>query len=56
MPFSTRHLCKSQNLSFVYQLLPASLGVSGGYKSVGTFLQGPRHCVPDTQLSLDRPV
>lgn len=54
MPFSTRHLCKSQNLSFVYQLLPASLGVSRGYKSVGTFLQG--HHVPGTQLSLDRPV
>lgn len=57
LSLSTRHLYKSQNLSFcVYLLLAASLGLSGDYKLVDTFLQEPRHCVPDTELSLHTPV
>lgn len=53
LSFSTRHLYKSQNLSFcMYLLLTASLGVSGGYKLVGTFLQEPRHCSRHTALCI----
>ena len=55
VPFSTRHPYRSQNFSFVH-LLMVSLGVSRGCKLVGSFLQGPKYCVPDTQLSLGKRV